>query len=457
MNFGRKRVMLEPPSHNSNQLLNQRSKSLRWKEDKNSKEKQQFDKPRANQQFKKTFKEDVRSNNHSSVDSRNLNQRQVSQDNLFQDRRNTLASNNRQGARRQLRVFDKSEEKKQSNQPQRCRDFQSINPQEADSISASQKQTIDTFSRKNLHHHKKKQGNLFKQMLEKVSKDKTVLKFQPTMIQTHQPHKKRKRQEFEDSLYDKDLYRQIQMYPFNSENDSDEESTRSQENVNFLGKKNNQQNLPSPYRSSYYPSRVATKKRKLNFKEEVLYLKQINGTQSQGIRGKSKVQKRPFKLFQDRQIFAFTSKDQFKMLEENLIQHEHDDDCDTDEDIVEDHIGMCLEELKTRIDEFLNGSPLKLIRNIRGEFQVFERFECNTDEDVNSSPDSSWYELVSSKNTLTENISLPQTIVSENTPRHNTNPSQLNNQNSMQRGITTRNKNNRNKNKNVRVNQNNNK
>lgn len=56
------------------------------------------------------------------------------------------------------------------------------------------------------------------------------------------------------------------------------------------------------------------------------------------------------------------------MLEENLIYHEHDDDFDTDEDIVQDHIDMCLDELKTRINEFLDGEPLKLIRNIRNEF-----------------------------------------------------------------------------------------
>jgi len=29
------------------------------------------------------------------------------------------------------------------------------------------------------------------------------------------------------------------------------------------------------------------------------------------------------------------------MLEKNLIYHEHDDDCDTDEDIVDYHIEMC--------------------------------------------------------------------------------------------------------------------
>lgn len=69
------------------------------------------------------------------------------------------------------------------------------------------------------------------------------------------------------------------------------------------------------------------------------------------------------------------------MLEENLISHAHDDDQDTDEELVQDHVSMCLDELKDTIHNFLNGEPLKLIRNIRGEFNVFEKFDCNSDED----------------------------------------------------------------------------
>lgn len=84
------------------------------------------------------------------------------------------------------------------------------------------------------------------------------------------------------------------------------------------------------------------------------------------------------------------------MLEENLIYHDQDDDCETDEEIVENHVDMCLNELRERIDEFLNGNPLRLVRNIRNEFQIFEPIDCNSEEDLNRSPYSSWYEMVSS-------------------------------------------------------------
>lgn len=57
---------------------------------------------------------------------------------------------------------------------------------------------------------------------------------------------------------------------------------------------------------------------------------------------------------------------------------------------------MCLDELKETINTFINGEPLKLIRNIRGEFNVYEKFDCNSDEDENSTPNSSWYEFVES-------------------------------------------------------------
>lgn len=78
--------------------------------------------------------------------------------------------------------------------------------------------------------------------------------------------------------------------------------------------------------------------------------------------------KKPFPLFKERDIFKFASKEAFRMIEENLIIHKHDDDCDTDEEIVSDHIDMCRDELVQRINEFLDGEPLKLIRNIRNEF-----------------------------------------------------------------------------------------
>lgn len=108
--------------------------------------------------------------------------------------------------------------------------------------------------------------------------------------------------------------------------------------------------------------------------------------------------KKPFPLYNDRDIFKFASKRGFEMIEKNLIEHKHDDDCDTDEEIVDDHIDLCLGQLKDSINEFLKGEPLKLIRNIRGQFSGIERIDCNAEEDANSTPDSSWYELCSTVN-----------------------------------------------------------
>ena len=57
------------------------------------------------------------------------------------------------------------------------------------------------------------------------------------------------------------------------------------------------------------------------------------------------------------------------MLGQNLIEHKQDDDYDTEDEVVEDHILMCLEELEYTIEAFVNGdNPLKLCRNARGEF-----------------------------------------------------------------------------------------
>lgn len=86
------------------------------------------------------------------------------------------------------------------------------------------------------------------------------------------------------------------------------------------------------------------------------------------------------------------------MFEEKLIEHKHDDDYNTEEEIVDDHVEMCLEELALRINEFLKGDPLKLCRNTRNEFSGIEKIECKEEEDENSSPDSSWYEIVSVPN-----------------------------------------------------------
>jgi hypothetical protein len=83
------------------------------------------------------------------------------------------------------------------------------------------------------------------------------------------------------------------------------------------------------------------------------------------------------------------------MLGNKLIEHKQDDDYDTDQSVVDDHVEMCLQELRETIDNFVNGDPLKLCRNARNEFSGIQRIECREEEDLASSPDSSWYELVS--------------------------------------------------------------
>ena len=90
------------------------------------------------------------------------------------------------------------------------------------------------------------------------------------------------------------------------------------------------------------------------------------------------------------------------MLEKNLIEHKNDDDLDTDEEIVNDHIDLCINQLTDAINDFLTGEPLKLIRNIRGHFSGIERIDCDKDEDLNSTPDSSWYEMCSTVNNKVE-------------------------------------------------------
>lgn len=42
---------------------------------------------------------------------------------------------------------------------------------------------------------------------------------------------------------------------------------------------------------------------------------------------------------------------------------------------------MCLDELKTRVEEFINGDALKLCRNVRNEFSGIEKIECNEEEE----------------------------------------------------------------------------
>ena len=78
--------------------------------------------------------------------------------------------------------------------------------------------------------------------------------------------------------------------------------------------------------------------------------------------------RRPFPLYQDKDVFKTNNKECYDMLRNNLIVHKQDDDYDTDQDVVDDHVDMCLSELKETIENFVNGDPLKLCRNARGEF-----------------------------------------------------------------------------------------
>ena len=55
-----------------------------------------------------------------------------------------------------------------------------------------------------------------------------------------------------------------------------------------------------------------------------------------------------------------------------MIYHEYDDDCDSDEDLVDTHIKECKKELNRAINEFLKGDAMKLIRNVRNEFSGIE-------------------------------------------------------------------------------------
>jgi hypothetical protein len=64
--------------------------------------------------------------------------------------------------------------------------------------------------------------------------------------------------------------------------------------------------------------------------------------------------------------------------------------------VVDDHVEMCLNDLRKAIDNFVSAEdPLKECRNLRGEFSGIERLECKEQEEVDETPNSSWYEFVS--------------------------------------------------------------
>jgi hypothetical protein len=63
---------------------------------------------------------------------------------------------------------------------------------------------------------------------------------------------------------------------------------------------------------------------------------------------------------------------------------------------VDDHVDLCLAELRETIETFIKGDPLKLCRNLRGEFSGIQKIECeDAGSDDDYTPDSSWYEIIS--------------------------------------------------------------
>jgi len=129
------------------------------------------------------------------------------------------------------------------------------------------------------------------------------------------------------------------------------------------------------------------KQRRLNRKAEVLWLRLQKGRRN----------RRAFPLYNDREIFKCATRECQELLDKNLIEHKQDDDYDTDIDVVDDHVDLCLAELRDTIYTFIKGDALKLCRNLRGEFSGIQKIECNepAGSDDEYTPDSSWYEIIS--------------------------------------------------------------
>ena len=102
--------------------------------------------------------------------------------------------------------------------------------------------------------------------------------------------------------------------------------------------------------------------------------------------------KKSFLLFDDHVIFKSATSEMFKKVEKSLIHHDIDNDCDTDEEMVRDHIKCCKDELKERVNEIIKGDVLKLIRNVRGEYSGIETIEVGSDH--GNSTISSYYEVL---------------------------------------------------------------
>lgn len=152
--------------------------------------------------------------------------------------------------------------------------------------------------------------------------------------------KKRKRSEFE-GLSDEESTKS-----FSNHGSSDEETKSTHSRTRGGGR-------------LLLKGRHLYKQRHLNPRAQVLWLRMLTpGTRM----------RRPFPLYEDREIFKTSNKAIYNKLNKNLIEHKKDDDYDTDLDVVDDHVDMCLEELRETIENFVNGDPLKLCRNARGEF-----------------------------------------------------------------------------------------
>jgi len=91
----------------------------------------------------------------------------------------------------------------------------------------------------------------------------------------------------------------------------------------------------------------------------------------------------PFALYDEKDLFPRKSRQMTEMLKTHLIEHKQDDDYDTDIDVVDDHVEMCLNDLREAITDFIGSEdPLKMCRNLRGEFSGIERLECKEEEEI---------------------------------------------------------------------------
>ena len=53
---------------------------------------------------------------------------------------------------------------------------------------------------------------------------------------------------------------------------------------------------------------------------------------------RGKTMKMPFRLYQEKDLFKSSKQERRKLIKQNLIEHSHDEDIDTDEEIVDKHI-----------------------------------------------------------------------------------------------------------------------